>query len=698
MYAFGPFQVDTRAHELRRSGVRIKIQDQPFLILVKLLERPGQLVTREELRSALWNGDTFVDFDTGLNTAVKRLREALGDSAESPVFVETLPKLGYRFVAPVQVLSRGFLSGSAQREKNAFRYTIPGALVLLAAGLTLAASIARRSDGLKVSSFLQLTNDGRQKQGAALRTDGARIYMTEFESDMLVAQVSVKGGETTPLTVALREPRQLDLSKDGTELLLLEGESFGPPSLWIQSVVGGAPQRVGDLIVDTASWGPNQETITYTKGHDIYVARRDGSLSRKLLTAPGIPSSLRFSPDGKQLRFTLADDQDQTTTLWEVSADGSNLHPLLHEWNTPASECCGSWTADGRYFVFQSTQNNRTDIWAIREKTGLLKARSRKPEQLTSGPMNFFDPISSRDGGELFAVGVLPRAEVVRYDLRTHWFIPFLSGISAEGLDFSRDGNWVTYTSYPEGTLWRSRIDGSERLQLTFPPMRVLLPRWSPDGKQIAFMGSPPSGPWKLGGPWKIYLTSFDGGTPQQLLPGERDESDPTWSADGNSIAFGRLPQPGNAGVNPSAMNVEVLELKSRKLSTLPGSDGLYSPRWSPDGRYIVAFTPPPPNRPRLFDWTTGKWTPLAETEMGYPSWSRDSKYIYMQDWNDGHPRIVRVGLRDRRIESIVYFSEVWSAMVGTIAPWSGVAPDGSPLVARDVSSQEIYALKLHAQ
>jgi Tol biopolymer transport system component len=309
--------------------------------------------------------------------------------------------------------------------------------------------------------------------------------------------------------------------------------------------------------------------------------------------------------------------------------------------------------------------------------------------------MNFSEPISSKDGRELFAVGELPRTEVVRYDLSTHRFIPFLSGISAEGLDFSRDGNWVTYTSYPEGTLWRSRIDGSERRQLTFPPMRVLLPRWSPDGRQIAFMGSPPSGPWKLGGPWKIYLVSPDGGSPHKLLPGEENESDPTWSNDGNSIAFGRLPEPGNSGQNPIAMNVEVVDVNSHKLSTLPGSDGLFSPRWSPDGRYVVAFNATHPMKPQLFDWTKQKWTQIANSEMGYPSWSRDGKYICMQDWNDGDPRIVRLFLNDRRVEAVMKFTEVHGGMAGTIVQWSGLALDGSPLVARNISVQEIYSLKL---
>ncbi len=166
---------------------------------------------------------------------------------------------------------------------------------------------------------------------------------------------------------------------------------------------------------------------------------------------------------------------------------------------------------------------------------GFLRALSRRPVSLTSGPMNFFDPISSRDGRELFAVGVQPRAEVIRYDLSTRRFTSFLSGISAEGLDFSRDGAWITYTSYPEGTLWRSRINGSDRLQLTFPPMRVLLPRWSPDRKQIAFMGSPPSGPWKMGRSledlpyltrwWHTSTVACQASRTKQIRPGRLTET-----------------------------------------------------------------------------------------------------------------------------------------------------------------------------
>jgi hypothetical protein len=118
----------------------------------------------------------------------------------------------------------------------------------------------------------------------------------------------------------------------------------------------------------------------------------------------------------------------------------------------------------------------------------------------------------SPDGKKLFADGWLPRGELVTYDHRSHQFVPFLSGISAGELDFSPDGKWIAYVAYPEGTLWRSRADGSERLQLTYPPVSPLLPHWSPNSTQIVFIDKQP------GRPWSSYLISAQGGAPEPML------------------------------------------------------------------------------------------------------------------------------------------------------------------------------------
>jgi len=311
------------------------------------------------------------------------------------------------------------------------------------------------------------------------------------------------------------------------------------------------------------------------------------------------------------------------------------------------------------------------------------RKREGRPIQLTAGPLSFMSPLLSKDGKQIFAVGESHRAEVIRYDSRSHQFVPYFSGISAEGLAFSRDGQWVTYTSYPDGTLWRSKVDGSERLQLTFPPLRVLLPRWSPDGKQIAFNAR------LHDATFNIYLISSEGGQAQRILPSEKHQGDANWSPDGNSLVFGsdiRNKEP-----------IQTIDLGSRRVSALPGSSGLFSPRWSPDGRYIAAMTTERPFKLMLFDFSTQKWAKAFGSEMSYPSWSHDGKYIYFQNWHDPMRHIgeciVRLRLSDRKAENIVDIKDVGRLTTGTIVDWLGLAPDDSPLFARDLSTSEIFAL-----
>src|SRR5262249_38772801 len=156
-------------------------------------------------------------------------------------------------------------------------------------------------------------------------------------------------------------------------------------------------------------------------------------------------------------------------SLWEVAANGKGLHPLLPGWDNSAQACCGSWSPDGKYFFFQTGLFTKDkDIWVLREAGSSFIAHlyDSKPEQLTTGPIGFGLPVSSSDGKKLFVRGTQPRAELVRYDSRTKRFVPYLSGISVGDVDISRDGKWVTYVTLPENTLWRSKLDGTDRLQL----------------------------------------------------------------------------------------------------------------------------------------------------------------------------------------------------------------------------------------
>jgi Tol biopolymer transport system component len=464
------------------------------------------------------------------------------------------------------------------------------------------------------------------------------------------------------------------ISPDNSELIVGKpAPDWAHTALWYVPVLGGSPRRVGDLLVDIAADTPDGRGLIYGKGPDVYFANADGTGSRKLFSAPDIPFSFRYSPDERHLRFSVLDVKQGRPSIWEASPNGSNLHRFLPDWNPGGNECCGTWMPDGKYYVFLATVAESTNLWALRE--GRLFGKSgREPVQLTSGPMQHANPVVSKDGKKIFFMGSLSSAELSVYDSRLHEFVPYLGGISAESVSFSKDGLWVAYVRLPEGTLWRMKMDGSDQLQLTFPPMKVFHPRWSPDGKRLAFSDVPPDGHSR------IYTVSSDGGAPEALTSGEHSEHDPTWSPDGNALMLGY-----NAGTPDSS--IQVLNLSTHAVTELPGSKGIFSPRWSPDGRYVAALTSEG-FKLMLFDFKTKKWEKLSDRGASYPNWSKDGKYAFFCA-----EAFYRVEIATRKTEEVARLGNAHPAYGVSGYPWYGVAPDGSPLIAREAGSQEIYAL-----
>jgi serine/threonine protein kinase len=531
----------------------------------------------------------------------------------------------------------------------------------------------------RILRTVQLTNTNKPKSDMV--TDGSRVYFIEGQSRL--SQTSVNGGETFPIPNSLEDTgfaNVFDVSPDGSLLLMntAHGTSLDGP-LWSVPVVGGSPRRLGNLEGHSGTWSPDGSRLAFSKGNEIFLARGDGSDSRLLLTAGGTASDLRWSRDGSILRFTVNDPHTNNRSIWQASADGSNLRPLLPGWNPSPNECCGKWTPDGGFFVFQAQRDDTANLWALDERRGFFRSAPREPIQLTTGPMNVGEPVPSRDGKKIFVQGWRPRGELIRYDANSKHFAPYLSGISAMGLDFSRDGEWVAYNDASDGTMWRSKIDGTQKLQLVFAPMSAYLPRWSPDGKQLAFFGHPP------GEPWQIYSVPAAGGTPELIYRTGTNLADPTWSPDGKSLAFG-----GNS-LNNQGSAVYILDLKTRTASKLPDSDGLYSPRWSPDGRYIAAI-PLDSLKLMLFDLNSQTWTERAKIFVAYPTWSRNSRYIYFDGSLDSEEGYFRVRIADGKLERI-FSLKGFQAVGGAFGNWTGIAPDESPLLVRDASIQEIYAL-----
>lgn len=512
-------------------------------------------------------------------------------------------------------------------------------------------------------------------------TDGFSLFVRDFDRARYL-QLSAEGGGAVPVTMPFPEPRVLDVSRVRPELLLAGPPQGADSGIWAMAVPGGQPHRIGDFLAYDAQWSSDGSHLYYSVNRDtsLYVANSDGSGSHKLFTAPKAPYMPRITPDGKRIAFDTR-EQSRQAAQWVANIDGSRLTRVAPGW-----ACCGSWTPDGKYLIFERLQNGRGSLWAVREAGSWWQKVSHTPVRLTENIISALWPVVSPQSGKVFFTGVTPRGEIERFDTKAHAFSPFVrSGFSADGLSFSRDGKRMAYTSYPDGTLWVGNTDGSDLRQLTFAPMQAGLTHMSPDGSRISFNGRDP------GKPWQIYLISASGEM-QQITSGPLDSTDANWSPDGQSLVW--------SGSFAQLVDYKVplhrMDLKTGSITEIPGSASLFSPRWSPDGRYLLA-TPKDGSKILMYDWHQGTWQTLASINAAYPGWSPDGKCVYFDDREPsptGNKDLIkRICLQDRKVETIVDATSAGPLVFGTFGWWTGLAPDGSILALRDISSQEIYSL-----
>ena len=541
----------------------------------------------------------------------------------------------------------------------------------------------------RVTGFTQITHDGWQKNSfgqtaPTVLTDGTRLFIQEnVHGRFVVSQVSASGGETVPISMPFPNAALDNISPDRTELIVgsFTGSEVDQP-LYSVPTLGGAPRRLGNIPGQDATWMENGELLV-SRLNKLFVVSGNGS-SRELLNLQDPNSSaywLRWSPDHQLLRFTQA--SPDRSVLAEVSASGNNYHHIREHWHTGDDASQGNWTPDGQFFVFQVQHNwGGADIWAIREQGETFHKFTREPVQLTAGPLNFYAPQPSLDGKKIFVIGEQQRSELVRYDTKSSQFVPFLNGISARGVSFSRDGQWVIYISYPEGDLWRCRVDGSDKLQLTSAPISVRNARWSPVGREIAFSASEP------GTRGRLFLVSAEGGALRELNVGEGEVAHISWSGDGNSIFFA-----GRLGLNEQIRWVDLL---TNNTSLLAGSEGLQLQNVSPNGQYLAARDRAS-TKLMLYSFTARTWSTLVEAPVGALEWSADSKYLYFDNGFTAEQAIFRIGLADLRLQRVASLKD-FRRVVNPWLTWFGLTPQGAPLLMRDTGSQEVYALDFEAR
>jgi len=433
---------------------------------------------------------------------------------------------------------------------------------------------------------------------------------------------------------------------------------------------------------ETAAFFPDGKRIAYCAEPALYVAQENGSNAHKIsdLGCLGYFSPPSISPDGRRIRVPVLDIHvGYPPSLWEMQADGTRPRQL----EGPVLGWHGNWTPDGRYFIFEKSNDTwRADLWLLREKTGLLSL-SRPPVQLTNGPLGFSASVPSRDKKHIYAIGSQNRGELVRYDSGANQFLPALDGISIAEVMYSSDGKWMVYVSYPEHSLWRSRADGSERLQLTYSPMMVFWPHISPNADQVTFASFVP----KHG--WGNYVIQMNGGEPKYEF---ESTSSSAWSFDGKSLLVG---MPVSASPQDAdSLQLAIFNVESQKVATIPDSQGK-ADAFQPSPQMIVAGGQQ--HNLYWFNLLTGKWSVLAEGPIQKWMPSPDSKYLYFVRETPGNPQVLRVRLSDRKIETVASLKGLRRIADPTEfgQSWVGVTPDGSVLFTRDTGTQEIYALNL---
>ena len=402
IYVFGEFRLHPAEHLLTRQGQAVPLAPKVFETLVMLVRNAGQLVTKDAFMKQLWP-EVFVE-EVTLAQNVSQLRKALGDGADGAQLIQTVPKRGYRFIAPVQVgedeqQQPAIAVAAAARPASVTRtrpvFVVAGMVVLVVA--ILAAPRIRHPLEPKLPRMTAITFSGRAEPWGGLQVDGSRLdFLERRGSTWFLMQTSVAGGEPTAVA-APPNTRIFGLSPDRSQFLIGSfADMAGNMSLWSMPAQGGARHRVGDVMVDEAVWFPDGQRILATSRGEIFSVDSDGGNRHRWFAVNGQAVDFSWRPDGRSVRFTVTDPTGDLS-LWEASADGGNPHRLLADWHSPHAECCGAWMPNGKDYVFSAIRDGHEDVWLLREPAGFFGGPS-VPVRLTAGPYQFSTPRPNEAG------------------------------------------------------------------------------------------------------------------------------------------------------------------------------------------------------------------------------------------------------------------------------------------------------------
>jgi len=713
---FGRFELDLEGRQLLEDGEAVRITEQPLRMLILLVRQAGQVVERERMRAELWPDGAQVDFDAGLYSCLRRLRKVLGEQGGEAEYIATLPGQGYRFRAEVEWEGPGAPAAASPAGpaplRSASEHTAPtwpaaptarpprterprprGWWRWSAAAVLATAAVAgwglRPAPEPRVLSTRPITTDsGIDLYAKPVRDRGYLYYLDRDGGAWDLMRTNGDPATAQMVAAPYSHMRLFGISPDGQQALLGSFQERDQPSaLWIGSwPTPSAPlQRVGSIMADDAAWFPNGKQLVYSSQAALWRARPDGGGAEKLADLEAGGGWFSWSADGARLRFT---------------APGTNGQRGIWEWRPgepvrgvplpgAGGQCCGTWSEDGRYYLYSSGGDEHWNLWAVRDRDGWGGWSRPQGRQLTAlpAPAEGVALGLQRESAVFFQLNW--KEELERYDPATGQSSVQLPGRFAIHMVPSRDGRMLAYVDSRDATVWVAEANGTAHpRRLSAPGLTAAFPRWSPDGEAIAFGGT------QAGGAGAVWMARPRDGSVRRLTPGgnwkKAEVSQPDWSPDGRQLVVAANVAEGKR----ERSAIVVVDLARGEWQDLAGSAGLSFPRWSPDGRYVAAISSDQ-RRLEVFRFADGRWQTVATgVALTGPEWSRDGRYLYSQDLLLPGEPVSRFAAGSWKPEAVAEFGAMLRGGVHRVG-FEGVAADGALLLSVNRGFSDLIAAQL---